>query len=128
MATEWDHLRPIVKDKRPTGQISNIYNLVPSCGKCNQSKGNSDWSRWIVNSKAKKSPQSRGIKDLNKKIARLSAYERWGSVQALELEKFVGKNLWDQHWENLENLHEMMRKSQQLAEKIRKKIDMSINK
>jgi 5-methylcytosine-specific restriction endonuclease McrA len=37
-ATEWDHLRPIVKNKRPTGYISEIANLVPACGKCNQSK------------------------------------------------------------------------------------------
>lgn len=29
--TEWDHFRPLVKDKRPTGYISEINNLVPSC-------------------------------------------------------------------------------------------------
>ncbi|TET40105.1 MAG: HNH endonuclease, partial [Dehalococcoidia bacterium] len=28
-ATEWDHLRPLVKDKKPTGYISEIRNLVP---------------------------------------------------------------------------------------------------
>ncbi len=39
-STEWDHLRAIVKDRRPTGYISEIHNLVPACGKCNQSKGN----------------------------------------------------------------------------------------
>lgn len=38
-STEWDHLRPIVRNKKPTGYISDIYNLVPACGKCNQSKG-----------------------------------------------------------------------------------------
>ena len=32
-ATEWDHLRPLVLDKKPTGYISEIHNLVPSCGK-----------------------------------------------------------------------------------------------
>src|SRR5947209_1676947 len=35
-ATEWDHLRPLVKDGKPTGYPSSIRNLVPSCGKCNQ--------------------------------------------------------------------------------------------
>ena len=34
--TEWDHLRPLVKDKLPTGFVSEIGNLVPACGKCNQ--------------------------------------------------------------------------------------------
>ena len=42
-STEWDHLRPVVRDKKPTGYISEIANLVPACGKCNQSKGNKDW-------------------------------------------------------------------------------------
>src|SRR6478609_11845284 len=45
--TEWDHLRPLVVDKRPTGYISEIHNLVPACGKCNQSKGNKSWKAWI---------------------------------------------------------------------------------
>src|SRR5437773_5742088 len=31
-ASEWDHLRPLVKGRRPTGYISEIGNLVPSCG------------------------------------------------------------------------------------------------
>ena len=40
VATEWDHLRPLVMNKKPTGYVSEIHNLVPACGKCNQSKGN----------------------------------------------------------------------------------------
>src|ERR1700686_3805297 len=46
--TDWDHLRPLVKNKRPTGYISEIRNLVPACGPCNQSKGASDWRTWIL--------------------------------------------------------------------------------
>ncbi len=41
--SEWDHFRPVVRDKKPTGFITEIRNLVPACGKCNQSKGSSDW-------------------------------------------------------------------------------------
>lgn len=41
-STEWDHLRPLVRAKKPTGYISEIANLVPSCGKCKQSKGAKD--------------------------------------------------------------------------------------
>jgi hypothetical protein len=36
-ATDWDHLRPLVYGKRPSGYISEIRNLVPCCGPCNQS-------------------------------------------------------------------------------------------
>ena len=38
-STERDHLRPIITNQEPTGFITEIANLVPSCGKCNQSKG-----------------------------------------------------------------------------------------
>src|SRR5262249_46649708 len=33
-SSEWDHLRPLVLNKRPTGFITEIANLVPACGKC----------------------------------------------------------------------------------------------
>jgi endonuclease I len=67
VATEWDHLRPLIVGKKPTGYISEIANLVPCCGKCNQSKGNKNWEEWI-NSSAKLSPRIRNVKDINKKI------------------------------------------------------------
>src|SRR5688500_18896923 len=43
----WDHLRPLVTDRRPTGYITEIANLVPSCNGCNSSKGKSYWKTWI---------------------------------------------------------------------------------
>jgi len=46
--TDWDHLRPLVRNRRPTGFISEIKNLVPSCGPCNQSKGAADWKAWMT--------------------------------------------------------------------------------
>ncbi|WP_410503604.1 HNH endonuclease [Lewinella sp. IMCC34191] len=48
--TEWDHFRPTVKNKKPTGYLADIYNLVPACGKCNQSKRGEYWRDWIVSS------------------------------------------------------------------------------
>src|SRR5438128_9847091 len=42
-ATDWDHLRPLVKGKRSTGYCNEIRNLVPACGPCNQSKSGQDW-------------------------------------------------------------------------------------
>lgn len=62
-ATEWDHLNAIVRDKRPTGYISEIHNLVPACGKCNQSKGNKPWREWMFGP-SPLSPASRGVGDV----------------------------------------------------------------
>jgi 5-methylcytosine-specific restriction endonuclease McrA len=75
-ATEWDHLRPIVTGQEPTGYITEIANLVPSCGKCNQSKGKSYWRAWMEGN-AKLPPKSRGVADLAARVQRLQLYEQW---------------------------------------------------
>ena len=121
ISTEWDHLRPLVKDQKPTGYISEIYNLVPACGKCNQSKGNKDWKDWII-SDAKLSPKSKGVTDLKERIIRLKKYEQWGDPKNIDFGKLVGKKLWDQHWQNWNSILEMMKDAQALAEIINKKI------
>src|SRR5439155_20415012 len=75
-STEWDHLRPIITNQEPTGYITEIANLVPSCGKCNQSKGKKSWRKWIQ-SNARLSPMTRGIANLPKRIENLEAFEKW---------------------------------------------------
>src|SRR5262249_52560098 len=75
-STEWDHLRPLVLNQRPTGYISEINNLVPACGKCNQSKGNKAWRVWMM-SNARHSPTGRNVLDIADRITRLDAYENW---------------------------------------------------
>jgi len=120
-ATEWDHLRALVMNKMPTGYISEIHNLVPACGKCNQSKGNKLWSDWIV-SDAKLSPKSKGVKDLDQRIKRLTAYENWEEPTKVDFEALVGKGKWEQHWKNCETIQHTMRYSQELADKIKSKI------
>jgi hypothetical protein len=115
--TEWDHLRPLVKDKRPTGYISEIYNLVPACGKCNQSKGNKDWKIWIK-SNAKLSPKTKGIQDLEQRIARLEAYQNWKTPNLVDFQAIVGEEMWEKHWENWKHVQTIMQEAQKLAEKI----------
>ena len=120
-ASEWDHLRPLVLDKKPTGYISEIHNLVPSCGKCNQSKGNKSWRKWMY-SDAKLSPKSRGIDDINERAERLEAYENWESPTVVDFEAIVGVETWAQHWENWEQVQESMRNAQTLANEIKQKV------
>lgn len=117
VASEWDHLRPLVKNKKPTGFISEIHNLVPSCGKCNQSKGNKEWKVWML-SNATLSPTKRGIKDVAERIKRLEAYENWHVPTQMDFETIVGKDIWAQHQNNLERVQSLMRESQELAAKI----------
>ncbi len=120
-ATEWDHLRPLVAGQKPTGFITEIANLVPACGKCNQSKGNKHWRSWIV-SGARLSPKSRGIPDLDARIQRLDLFEEWRNVEPINFEEIVGPELWLTHWENWKRVIGDMKLSQDLAIQIRKAI------
>jgi hypothetical protein len=121
IATEWDHLRPLVKNKKPTGYISEICNLVPSCGKCNQSKGNKDWRSWML-SNAELSPSVRGVKDIAERIKRLEAYESSRVPTKLDFEAIVGTELWSRHWSNWEIMLKMMREAQEVASIINQKV------
>lgn len=117
-STEWDHLEPVVSGKRPTGYISEIANLVPACGKCNQSKSGRRWREWIEGPAAL-SPKTRGIQDLKARIKHLEYFEKIYSRHIIDFEAMVPPDLWATHWHNHDELHRMMRTSQEIAEKVR---------
>lgn len=119
--SEWDHLRPLVIDKKPTGYVSEIHNLVPSCGKCNQSKGNKNWHKWIL-SDAKLSPKSKGVNDLSQRIKKLKLYEEWGNPTIVDFESIVGKEKWKQHWDNWKKIQLEMEQAQILATDIKEQV------
>lgn len=123
--TEWDHFHPLVEDKMPTGFISEIHNLVPACGKCNQSKGNKDWYQWMF-SNAPQSPKTRNIKDLEERVARLKDYERKYPPVKINFSEIVGENRWNTHWDNCRRIHEMMYESQKHSDNIKNEILKSI--
>ncbi|NQZ91078.1 MAG: HNH endonuclease [Moritella sp.] len=124
VATEWDHLRPLVMNKKPTGYVSEIHNLVPACGKCNQSKGNKDWRVWMM-SDAPLSPKTKGISDIKERMERLDLYERSEAPTKVDFESLVGKDKWEQHWKNWEIVQETMREAQVLATEINKTVAKS---
>ncbi len=119
--SEWDHLHPLVKDKKPTGYISEIRNLVPSCGKCNQSKGNKEWKTWML-SNARLSPTVRRIQDIVQRIERLDAYEDFKAPTKMDFEAIVGSEVWAAHQNNLKQLQSLMHESQQLAARMNAEI------
>ena len=124
--TDWDHLRPLVRGKRPTGYISEIRNLVPSCGPCNQSKSGSDWRAWMQGA-APGSPRTKGVSDIATRIEKLERFELWGNVKALPLRELAGVADWDAHWANLEAIELRMQAAQSLAAKIKAAIINRMN-
>lgn len=123
--TDWDHFRPLVRKRKPTGYISEIRNLVPSCGPCNQSKGGQDWRKWMTGS-AKGSPKTRGVRELDVRIKRLEAFEAWGSLMPLPLEELADRHIWEMHWKRLDELHELLKLAQAHAIIVREKIAATI--
>ncbi len=120
-ATEWDHLRPLVLNRRPTGYISEIANLVPACGKCNQSKGNKPWRDWM-RSAARLSPTGRGLAGIPGRIARLEAYEQWLTPTRVDFEAVLGPQDWEHYWSLCEGVIEQLRQCQQVADALRLRI------
>ena len=122
--TEWDHLRPLVAGKQPTGYISEIHNLVPACGKCNQSKGNKPWREWML-SQAPLSPLRRAIPTLEMRIQRLTSYEEWMPPTVLDFSLLLGPGLWAEHWRNYEQIIALMQQAEITAAGIRKAVKQS---
>ncbi|WP_200954422.1 MULTISPECIES: HNH endonuclease signature motif containing protein [unclassified Nocardioides] len=122
--TEWDHLRPIVVDQAPTGYISEIHNLVPACGKCNQSKGNRYWRTWMFGP-AKLSPKTRDIADIEARATRLEAYEQWKEPTKVDFAQLVGEAQWASYWGLWKGLLQQMQEATVRAREIKNLIAKS---
>lgn len=127
--TEWDHLNPLVVDKSPTGYISEIHNLVPACGKCNQSKGNHNWKEWMLGS-AKLSPRTKGISDLGERVSRLEDYEKAFTPVTIDFAELVGQDVWEDYWNHYDKVIETMKEAQVSAygikTRLRQELGMSV--
>ncbi len=116
-ATEWDHLQPLVSKRRPSGHLNVYGNLVPACGTCNHSKGAQDWRKWMVG-RARNSPASRAIVDLEDRIDMIAAYERSyaGRIEISDLYDAAG---YEAYWAKLGEIEALMREAQQMADGLR---------
>lgn len=122
--TEWDHFRPLVIGKQPTGYITEIHNLVPACSKCNQSKGNSNWKTWMKGL-AEQSPATRGITNLEHRIKLLEDFEKWDNPKhpiKINIKGIIGEEKWKEHWANCNKIIQMMKDSQELSDEIKNDI------
>jgi len=117
----WDHLQPLVSNRRPTGYISEIANLVPACQPRNSSKGNSRWRDWMAG-KASQSPSTRGVKDVQARITLLEAYEHWRRPSLIDFRAIVGDGAYEAYWNELDRIIKEMERSQAMANELRSKI------
>ena len=126
--TEWDHLRPLVRNKRPTGYITELANLVPACGKCNQSKSGADWRPWLLEGNSQRHPRSRGAstQDLERRAARLSAFELAFPPHHIDFEALLGAEQWKTYWDHLVAIEEALRRSTSEGERLRAALESTL--
>ena len=117
--SEWDHLNPLIINKEPTGYISEINNLVPACGKCNQSKGNKKWEEWFIGD----SPRAQEIRqnnDYNDRKAKLKKYEKEFKPRRINFEELIGKKEWDEYKSARDKILDAMKNCQEKQNSIKK--------
>ncbi|MBK1833680.1 HNH endonuclease [Roseibacillus ishigakijimensis] len=117
-STEWDHFHPVMRNGRPTGYLTRIQNLVPACGKCNQSKGNRDWRDWMT-SNAPRSPTTRGVRKLSQRMKRLQSFEAWGAEATVDFETVLGRDAIKQHNDYLKQILSLMREAEAHSKALR---------
>ena len=125
-ASDWDHLRPLVRNKKPTGYIHEVRNYVPACGVCNQSKGGSDWEKWMLGS-AKNSPARRNIDGIEARACRLRAFVEWGQVQPISIPELCNGKKLEDYWSVLEKLQADLKAAQALAAEIGREVQKRLD-
>ena len=126
-ANTWDHFRPTVIKKLPSGYLETVYNLVPCCSRCNSSKRGDSWDDWIKWKKNKDTKYFNKTK-LTKSIKILKSFEKWSNkkIKKLNLKIDLDNVNIDSdlktHWENLDKINKLLKKHQILAKKIQEKI------
>ena len=116
--SEWDHLFPLVRNKKPTGYIHEMRNLVPACGKCNHSKSGADWNVWFKSAKCN-SPTRRGIKDTEERFNRLQRFVEWGNLKPIIFDNLLDKQELQEYWDAHAKLQLEMIAAQRLADKLK---------
>jgi len=88
-----DHFRPVIETNgMPSGYCDDDWNIVPACLSCNSSKGNRHWLTFMLSS-TPKSPTTRNIPYLARKITKLRKFEHAGKqlVQTWDVKKYRKK-------------------------------------
>jgi hypothetical protein len=102
-ATRWDHLHPVSK-----GGDSGPGNLVPACGRCDDSKQDSTIEEWAASGAKHRPPPSRAPVIL----ARIKEYKRAYAYEAREFETKLSpeqRAIYLRFREKLDALREQMR-------------------
>lgn len=111
-ANSWDHIRPLIVDKRPSGYIHEISNLIPACSSCNSSKGNKSVDDFFKTSKRLKKIPKDVLEERKKKVkAYIDYFENKYGVKKISF-KDLPKDLaneFEEYVKSLEEIHQKLK-------------------
>jgi hypothetical protein len=115
-AQTWDHLIGLVKNSELRGYGHQIGNLVPCCKSCNSQKGSKDWQLFLRE-------KVQNAEQLTQRTACLEEYlHRFAKAINVEQVKNELPEDWAKYLAIKNQIFELMKEADQLAEKIRSKI------
>jgi 5-methylcytosine-specific restriction endonuclease McrA len=111
-ANSWDHIRPLIVDKRPSGYIHEISNLIPACSSCNSSKGNKWVDDFFETSKRLKKIPKDVLEERKKKVKTYMDYfeNKYGVIK-IPFEEFPKDlaNEFEEYVKSLEEIHQKLK-------------------
>lgn len=123
-----DHFHSLVKDKKPTGYITEISNLIPCCSACNSSKGSKEFNDWYLSDKNIKRLHKLGLTDekIRERYSIINNHVKKYHKEPLNYEEILGKELWKEYENRRKKLLQSLKDNQDfcdnLAEIILKKL------
>jgi hypothetical protein len=72
--------------------------------------------------KAKSSPKTRGVPDLEERAKKLRKFEKWGDQTPVSEDQFriaIGAERWQGYWQRLDEIKQLMVSAQEEADSIR---------
>lgn len=127
---QMDHLHPLVNSKMPTGYITHISNLVPSCGSCNGSKGNKEFQEWYDAPKTIEYLHEAGLTDsmISHRREVILEYSKKSISYGEGYKDVLSEEEIQEYIKRRDKINSMLREEQEWCDKIREKIESKLKK
>lgn len=109
----WDHLNPLIENRKPTGYFTEINNLVPCCNTCNSSKGNINWKTFLENKEYKN-----GSGVYNNSLCLLEKYVTKYPAKKIDFSDIDLNDLMKIYYEKLDKVLNEMKNSEEIETKL----------
>ena len=128
-ATVLDHFFPAVRKKLPTGFVTDLYNLVPSCSKCNESKSGSYWRDWMERSPAPGQLLRLSPQEIEDRISTLGKFEEWirDKITIIPFDKLANDELYISFFKDCEDLLDTFKTYQEKADVLKQNIIQKVS-